>query len=420
MITIKNYTERELEYIKNNYNILTIKEISKVLNKTENSISNAARKLGLKKQIHKEWTKEENDFLIKNYESMTNTEMAKILKRTFNSVSGQMDRLNLVRSNPWTDNEEKFLNENFMIMTHKEMGDILGRTEGAIRSKCFDLKLYKKEIPWSDYELDFLKRNYKEMSNVEISKILNRTESAIRLQASKMGMKKYPYFCNYHYFENIDTEEKAYWLGFLTADGWINKNDKTNAGVVGIELQYNDIEHLRKFNKSIDGNYKITDRWRNCKLSKNKDKKNHMCIIRIFSLTMYETLKKIGFDNDKSYDFNIPKLRPELIRHYIRGYFDGDGCFTVTDKSFSVSFVTASKSLNNDIINILKNENIYISESSYINEFGTEIFRPSICRKQDKIKFLNYIYQNCNIYLDRKYNKYLKLKKYITESCLAI
>ena len=62
MITIKNYTEEELEYIKQNYNSLTVKQISERINKTENSVSNAVRKLGLKKQIHKEWTKEEKDF----------------------------------------------------------------------------------------------------------------------------------------------------------------------------------------------------------------------------------------------------------------------------------------------------------------------------------------------------------------------
>ena len=420
MIKIKNYTNEELEYIKNNYDVMTIQQLSEKLNKTYNSISNAVRKLGIKKQIHKQWTEEENNFLKENYLYMTNEEMSKALKRTFNSISAQMDRLNLIRNKIWTNEEERYLKDNFMNMTHKEIGDVLGRTEQAVRAKCFDLSLYKKDIPWSDYELDFLKKNYKEMTNKEISKVLNRTENAIHLQGSRMGMKKYPYTCDYHYFDDIDTEDKAYWLGFLTADGWINKNDKSNTGTVGIELQYGDIEHLKKFNKSINGNYQITDRWRSCSLSKDKDKKHHMCVIRVFSSVMYNSLSKLGFDNDKSYSFKIPKIKDDLIRHYIRGYFDGDGCLCFTNKSFAVSFITASKFFNDGLLELLRLKGFNINESSYVNEFGTIMYNPSIDRIKDKIGFLNWIYKDSNIYLDRKYKKFLKVKeKYIADVSLA-
>lgn len=418
MIKIRNYSSEDLDYIKDNYAIQTVKQIAEYLGKTESSIYNAIRKLGLAKQKHKSWSVEENDFLKENYLAMTNTELAKKLNRTFNSVSAQMDRLGLVRNKPWSFEDEQYLIDNFKNMSHKELGAVLGRTEEAVRAKCFDMDLYKKEIPWSEFELDFLTKYYKEMSNKEISRVLNRTESAIHLQASRMGIKKYPYFCDYHYFDEIDTEEKAYWLGFLAADGWISKNEKTNSGVVGIELQYSDNNHLKKFNKSISGNYQITDRWKTSPV--HPDKKNHICVIRIFSITMYDTLYNIGFSNNKSFDFEIPELRKDLIRHFIRGYFDGDGCFTLTNKSFSISFITASEKLNNSIIEILNQENIHISEFDYVNDHGTKMFRPSIYPIQDKMDFLNYIYKDCNIYLDRKYKKYLKAKeKYNATNGLA-
>ena len=227
-----------------------------------------------------------------------------------------------------------------------------------------------------------------EMSKREISEILGRSLDAIQVKANRMGLKKSPYFCDYHYFDVIDTEEKAYWLGFLTADGWINKSEKTNAGVTGIELQYGDIGHLKKFNKSISGNYQITDRWRTCSIStKNPDKLNHMCVIRVFSLVMYESLYNLGFSN----------------------------------KSFSISFITASKSLYEDLLEILENIPVRVSSNIFVNEFGTTIYRPEIYRLDDKINFLDWIYQDCSIYLDRKYKKYLKVKKhYETTESLAI
>jgi heterodisulfide reductase subunit C len=230
---------------------------------------------------------------------------------------------------------------------------------------------------------------------------------------SRLGLKKYPYTCDYHYFDEVDTEEKAYWLGFLTADGWINKNGNNNAGVTGIELQYGDINHLKKFNKSIGGNYKITDRWRSCAISTNdKDIEHHMCCIRIFSLTMYNSLIDKGFTKDKSFDCNMPSLREDLIKHYIRGYFDGDGCLCFTNKSFHINFTTASKTLNDDVSKVLRLENFNIAEHTYINDYGTTMYKIDICCQHDKINFLDWIYKDSSIYLDRKYKKYLKVKKH--------
>ena len=411
MIKIRNYTQEELEYIEKNYINMTAKELAIKLNKSIGSINNATRKMGLIKQQHISWNDSEIEYLKNNYIEKTSEEIGKYLNRSVQSVNAERDKLGLVRNGAWTKKDVDYLVNNFELMTHAEIGKILNRTEQAVRAKCFDLNLFKKEIPWTDFEINFVKDYYMEMKTSEISKFLNRTISAIELKASRMGLKKYPYTCDYHYFDEIDTEEKAYWLGFLTADGWINKSKKSNTGVTGIELQYGDIGHLKKFNKSIGGNYQITDRWRQCSLSaKNPNKKNHTCIIRIFSTIMYETLYKLGFSNDKSYNFHMPKIQQDLIRHYIRGYFDGDGCLCFTNKSFHINFTTASKLLNDDVVSVLKSNNFNINENIYVNSFGTTMYKIDICRYQDKINFLDWIYSNCNIYLDRKYKKYLKVK----------
>lgn len=411
MITVKNYTEEEIQYVKNNFKNMTIKQIANNLNKKESSVYNVVRKLGLIKQEHNKWSDEEIEFLKTNYISMTSEEISCYIKHSVDAINTMRDRLGLIRNKHWSEKEIQFLKDNFELTLFSELSKVLGRTEGAIRAKCFDLNLFKN-TPWTDDEVSFIKENYMEMKTSDLSKMLNRTMSAIELKARKLGLKKYPYTCDYHYFDVIDTEEKAYWLGFLTADGWINKNDKNNAGVTGIELQYRDINHLKKFNKSINGNYQITDRWTTCKISNDPDKKHHTCMIRIFSLTMYNSLSDKGFTKNKSYDFHIPDLRQDLIRHYIRGYFDGDGCFCFTNKSFHINFITASKMLNDDIVKILKATNFNCIESSYVTDFNTKMYKIDIYRQQDKINFLDWIYKDSNIYLDRKYKKYLKVKKH--------
>ena len=421
MIKIRNYTEEEIQYIENNFSKMTVKQIATNLNKKESSIYNAIRKLGLIKQEHNRWTDEEISFLKANYINMTSEEISHYIKHSVDAINTMRDRLNLVRNKNWSNEEIQFLKDNFESTLFSELSKTLERTEGAIRAKCFELDLFKNS-PWTDDEIKFVKENYMEMKTSDISQMLSRTMSAIELKAKKLGLKKYPYTCDYHYFDEIDTEEKAYWLGFLTADGWINKNEKNNAGVTGIELQYGDINHLKKFNKSIGGNYKITNRWRPCTIStSNKEKEHHMCCIRIFSLTMYNSLVNKGFTKDKSFDCNIPNLRENLIKHYIRGYFDGDGCLCFTNKSFHINFTTASKTLNDDIAKILKFENFNIIESTYVNDYNTTMYRLDILRQQDKINFLDWIYKDANVYLDRKYKKYLKVKNYYgTSESLAV
>ena len=421
MIKVRNYTEDEIQYIKNNFVSMTIKQIANNLNKKESSVYNIVRKLGLVKQEHNKWTDEEIAFLKDNYICMTSKEISNYINHSVDAINTMRDKLNLVRNQSWSNEEIQFLKDNFESTLFSELSKILGRTESAIRAKCFELNLFKNN-PWTDDEINFVKDYYMEMKTSDISKILNRTNSAIELKASRLGLKKYPYICNYHYFDDIDTEEKAYWLGFLTADGWINKNDKNNAGVTGIELQYGDINHLKKFNKSIGGNYQITDRWRSCHIStKDKEKKHHMCCIRIFSLTMYNSLVNKGFTKDKSFDYYIPNLRDDLIRHYVRGYFDGDGCLCFTNQSFHINFITASKMLNDDISKILKLENFHFTENNYLNDYNTTMYKIDIHRQHDKINFLDWIYKDSNIYLDRKYKKYLKVKKhYETTQSLAV
>lgn len=325
-----------------------------------------------------------------------------------------------MKNKHWSQDEVSYLINNYKILSYKDIALQLNRSEGAIRAKCFSLNLIKNDS-WSQDEIKFLTDNYYKIPVKDLANIMNRTINAIRLKAKKLGLKKYPYQCNYHFFKQIDTEEKAYWLGFLSADGWISKNEKTGAGVVGVELQYRDINHLKKLNKSLNGNYKITDRWRDCSLS-SSDKKHHMSVLRIFSIDMYNDLFKMGLGNNKSYSLQLPNISDNLLRHYMRGYFDGDGCFGISYdklgniKKYSCSYLSASKELIYAFERVIHNMGITSTHiHTYKKDNFSQMWRIWINdgNNQGRLKFLEYLYKDSKNYLNRKYEKYKIIKNHI-------
>ena len=98
---------------------------------------------------------------------------------------------------------------------------------------------------WSDEDYLFLKKHYEELTYKEIGEKIGKTKSAVQNKMRILGLQKPDkYYYNKHFFDVIDTEEKAYWLGFMYADGYITSKSFR----IGLSLAIKDIEHLRKFN----------------------------------------------------------------------------------------------------------------------------------------------------------------------------
>jgi hypothetical protein len=120
-----------------------------------------------------------------------------------------------------------------------------------------------------------------------------------------------------HYFDNIDTEEKAYFLGFIAADGNVHKNS------LQLCLHPQDIEILEKFKSVLKAKKDIKD-----------DKRKNGRVYKRFGIgNVYfaNVLRSKGIVDRKTFVLKFPSeeiLPKELVRHYIRGYFDGDGCIT--------------------------------------------------------------------------------------------
>jgi hypothetical protein len=196
------------------------------------------------------------------------------------------------------------------------------------------------------------------------------------------------------YFEDINTEEKAYWLGFLYADGWIRYRNNIYTNIYA-GLMINDIEHVKKFAKSIKSTHKITKR-KNC------------YEISIYNKVFSTNLINNGCVPNKSLIIKFPEISKNFIRHFIRGYFDGDGSITITEKTLSFTICSGSEKFLQSIIYFLnfiikKNYKIYKRNNQNLYIF-------IISNYDDIVRIQNYLYHKSTIYLDRKKEKFDYIK----------
>lgn len=130
------------------------------------------------------------------------------------------------------------------------------------------------------------------------------------------------YTLNENYFENIDTEDKAYWLGFIYADGFITKRKKgMGQNVLGITLH--EKEPLELFCSHIQTNKPVRKYYHKSEFSKEDTVEYKIAII---SNKVVSDIEKWGVVERKTFELStIPNISGDLIPHFIRGYFDGDG-----------------------------------------------------------------------------------------------
>lgn len=412
----KKWTKSEEQILIKEFPIRTNKELAEMFNRSEKSIIQHAHILKLHKNKQVLWADHDVEFLKNHYNvDMTPLDIGKKLNRSASSVKSKAFALGLADNVEWTQEQIDYLIDNYCYKTNEEIGKKIGRSGQAVSYKAFELSLSINE-DWSDDEINIIKTNYLNKTMNELQQLLHgKTKGDILACCHKLGLTRTKKTCVRDFFNVIDTEEKAYWLGFMFADGYISYSEKNmkkgqvaTAYCTGIKLQWSDRDHLKKFNKSINGNYKVFK-----EISRPdgfRKKTTEAAKILVYSQQMYNDLNKY-FDRDKTYTAKFPDIPDNLMRHFIRGYFDGDGCLSLLDEKIYVKFLGASEEFHEGLKKVLEKNNFMFISSSQINSYGTTMYYISINRNEEKIKFLNWIYQDCNIYLDRKYEKYLNCKK---------
>lgn len=214
------------------------------------------------------------------------------------------------------------------------------------------------------------------------------------------------YFCNKEYFDVIDTEEKAYVLGFYYADGCVVGNNLV------IQLSDVDTEIVEKFKKIFYDDREANYGFEN-KMTPKSGMKRYVGL-GARSDHMIETLNKIGLTPRKSLTAIFPSeefLPKHLQRHFIRGIFDGDGCIHIPNnkKESPICMFIGSENCTYSIIDII-NENLKIQPQLI---YAKDTKHPTLQTHtfvyknfKNCKKFLDFMYKDSTIYLQRKYKKY--------------
>ncbi|GGC88169.1 hypothetical protein GCM10007216_18630 [Thalassobacillus devorans] len=199
------------------------------------------------------------------------------------------------------------------------------------------------------------------------------------------------------YFDHIDTEDKAYFLGLLVADGYIYEKDHS----IRLILQHEDSDAVLGFTLYIGAegrnNYFVEKqnlRW--------KDK----YAFRGSSKHMYHSLQKLGVVQGKSGKEVMPDLPDHLIPHFIRGYFDGDG-LTCPGPSRKYSGFCGSKG-------ILTSIQYHLGTTLTLQEGAGEIYKFTGGVGFSRVLY-DYLYAGANIWLNRKRRRMDEICGYSSE-----
>jgi hypothetical protein len=209
---------------------------------------------------------------------------------------------------------------------------------------------------------------------------------------------------NLDFFDSIDSEIKAYLLGFIAGDGSISEEG------LHIRVVYKDIFILKLFQKYLNPKAEIKHLY----LENQQDQ----VIINFYSVELINKLQKHGIVKNKTYiPMNIPQMPKKLIRHFIRGYFDADGTasFRVqTNKktgntkgnTFKAAFTAHLSELLKEVQKELDAFGIKSTLNYYKNNKGRYYYSLVLSLSSLDL-FENYLYQDSNFYLLRKREKFL-------------
>lgn len=277
------------------------------------------------------------------------------------------------------------------------------------------MELYKDK-DWL-YEQYYIQKHNKR----EIAKLANCNEMTIHKYMKQFGFqtdntlsRKRKYNYNESYFDNIDTPEKAYWLGYIAADGCIRKvrNNKTNTSENRLKfcISIQDKDHLCIFRDSICPELKIKD---HITYLKATNKYYQGCSLTVYNTHIVNSLLALGIEQNKSTKEKMPLLKKEFQRAFILGYFDGDGCFSYWSSAlnglqYEVTIV-GSETIVNQIGDIIKEA---IGLEKHIRQDG-KIY-TLVYTLNNATQLMEWLYKENIPFLQRKFNKYkeyLQLKE---------
>ena len=200
------------------------------------------------------------------------------------------------------------------------------------------------------------------------------------------------YKVNHDYFESIEEQSQAYWLGFLFADGHVCRN------TVAVSQKIPDDVHLNGLIEDLESDYVVkryqgVTSYGNCEYGR----------LLVTSTKMSSDLKLHGMVERKSLVLQPPQILEHLRGHFIRGYFDGDGSASGSP-TIKIRFLGTREMLE-WISEELGATKAYWSKR---HDDGKNNFQIELSRQQDIRVATDLMYDSATRFLRRKYNRLSK------------
>lgn len=281
--------------------------------------------------------------------------------------------------------------------------------ESIYKVECIEKKNYKKYI-FTEEQKDLVAKLYCELgSSVDVGKLFNVGHKIIAKILEEKGVKRTAaknrrYKINENYFDIIDTQNKAYILGFLYADGCNYPKKST----VSMSLEERDKDILERINDEIGNEHPLEFIDYSNKHDFGYTYKNQYRML-IFSSHICQSLDLYGMSPRKSLTLSFPDIREDLLPHFIRGYFDGDGSIAQGTKITNfILTITSTNTFCNKLKDIIEKNvgiNCHIYDASNHNGI-TKVFTTT--GRQQVKALLDWLYKDADMYLERKYNRYIQ------------
>lgn len=272
--------------------------------------------------------------------------------------------------------DEQYIRDNYLTMTYAEIGEKIGLTGKQVEG-------------WVCNHMPTRKRKRREINDT--------------------------------YFDVIDTPEKAYWLGFIYADGWISKHNTRPADErhkhestgceFGMQLQRCDEYVLDRLNAVLGGQNTVKRIHTSSRIVNNQHcTESDSSVLRVYSKPLVEGLHKNGIDFNKSKSDMFPIVDDWLFPDYLRGIIDGDGCIHHMRGNHLAVHITGACLPCFEYIQFVLRWNYNIATRIYEEDCGEEYrkkYRLYCFRNEDVYNLLKLIYYDDSIpKLERKYEIY--------------
>jgi hypothetical protein len=200
-----------------------------------------------------------------------------------------------------------------------QLEQYFGRRKGTIKQQARRLGMQRPNREWSKQDIVDLMQMYpdEDISRELMIGYFDRTWRIICHKAAALQLRRpRPNTCRVvrDYFHTIDSDEKAYWLGFIAADGTVD--DRPRRYSLTIDLQPHDLHWLQRFRDTIAPSATITQHG------------ERSFSFSIGSKELVTDIVRLGIKPRKSYNLTWPAVPERFVIAFLLGYFDGDGSFT--------------------------------------------------------------------------------------------